>query len=331
MSEALITWSCITLMTRPAERRDVARGYVMPQAAWAPQPTARTPSDTAARAGSQGCRPCAAWFYPAPRAVVLFTGASRPPERRARVFGPPAPGASDGRSRIADNTAPTCPPSFSSRGELPRTPDAGEDARCEDTAEGSRPSPRHGRRWGRRCPGGGPTLRPDLRPGVSPRTPTLRRHDPRGTPCEPGRLRTRQPRLRNRQIRVTVQAGPDILRHPGKPTPQEPVLVNQPLALLGQQASRPHELNSALRRRIQPLPEYIPSRVQHYENRIPEIGNRHVGLRHRLSPCRLTSGAGRGVDEQAWPAKRGGAGRPHHPAVGRSVMPAYRHALNANA
>ncbi|MDH6221790.1 transposase [Streptomyces pseudovenezuelae] len=41
MSEALITWSCITLMTRrltrrtarPAERRDVAHGYVMPEAA----------------------------------------------------------------------------------------------------------------------------------------------------------------------------------------------------------------------------------------------------------------------------------------------------------
>jgi hypothetical protein len=41
MSEALITWAAITLMTRrltrrtnrPAERRDVAHGYVMPEAA----------------------------------------------------------------------------------------------------------------------------------------------------------------------------------------------------------------------------------------------------------------------------------------------------------
>ncbi|MEU7162005.1 hypothetical protein [Streptomyces chrestomyceticus] len=41
MSEALITWACITLMTerltrrqaRSAERRDVAHGYVMAQAA----------------------------------------------------------------------------------------------------------------------------------------------------------------------------------------------------------------------------------------------------------------------------------------------------------
>ncbi|MFQ6198405.1 hypothetical protein [Streptomyces sp. NPDC000405] len=41
MSESLITWAAITLMTRrltrrkacPAERRDVAHGYVMPQAA----------------------------------------------------------------------------------------------------------------------------------------------------------------------------------------------------------------------------------------------------------------------------------------------------------
>ncbi|MFF8052654.1 MULTISPECIES: transposase [Streptomyces] len=41
MSEALITWACITLMTRrltrrqarPAERRDAAHGYVMAQAA----------------------------------------------------------------------------------------------------------------------------------------------------------------------------------------------------------------------------------------------------------------------------------------------------------
>ena len=41
MSEALITWACITLMSRrltrqkarPAERRDIAHGYVLPQAA----------------------------------------------------------------------------------------------------------------------------------------------------------------------------------------------------------------------------------------------------------------------------------------------------------
>ncbi|MEV0555537.1 MULTISPECIES: hypothetical protein [unclassified Streptomyces] len=41
MSEALITWAAITLMTRrltrrtarPAERRDIAHGYVMPEAA----------------------------------------------------------------------------------------------------------------------------------------------------------------------------------------------------------------------------------------------------------------------------------------------------------
>jgi hypothetical protein len=41
MSEALITWAAITLMTRrltrrgrhPVERRDVAHGYVMPEAA----------------------------------------------------------------------------------------------------------------------------------------------------------------------------------------------------------------------------------------------------------------------------------------------------------
>ncbi|MFD7018661.1 hypothetical protein [Streptomyces sp. NPDC059928] len=41
MSEALIAWAAITLMTRrltrrtnrPAERRDVAHGYVMPEAA----------------------------------------------------------------------------------------------------------------------------------------------------------------------------------------------------------------------------------------------------------------------------------------------------------
>ncbi|MFF3576653.1 hypothetical protein ACFYX7_07030 [Streptomyces mirabilis] len=41
MGESLITWAAITLMTRrltrrksrPAERRDVAHGYLMPQAA----------------------------------------------------------------------------------------------------------------------------------------------------------------------------------------------------------------------------------------------------------------------------------------------------------
>ncbi|GAA1434999.1 hypothetical protein GCM10009601_60380 [Streptomyces thermospinosisporus] len=41
MSESLITWAAVTLMTRrltrrksqPAERRDVAHGYVMPEAA----------------------------------------------------------------------------------------------------------------------------------------------------------------------------------------------------------------------------------------------------------------------------------------------------------
>ncbi|MGW6793638.1 hypothetical protein [Streptomyces chartreusis] len=41
MSESRITWACITLMirrltrrtARPAERRDVAHGYIMPEAA----------------------------------------------------------------------------------------------------------------------------------------------------------------------------------------------------------------------------------------------------------------------------------------------------------
>ncbi len=171
-----------------------------------------------------------------------------------------------------------CPPSFSGRGELPRTPDAGEDDRCEDTAVGKPPVPAPRPPPGTPMPRRRPHPPAGLRPGVRPRTPTLRRDDPRGTPSAPGQLRTGQPRLRNRQIRVTVQAGPDILRHPGKPAPQATVLVKQPLALLGQQASRPHEFDSALRRRIQPLPQHIPSRVQ----------------QHIPAACRTGRGAGAG-------------------------------------
>ncbi len=93
---------------------------------------------------------------------------------------------------------------------------------------------------------------------------TLRRDDPRGTPSAPGQLRTGQPRLRNRQIRVTVQAGP---RHPPPPrqagaagdrsrqaAPGTPRSASEPSARVRQRTPSTHPT----------APQHIPSRVQQH-------------------------------------------------------------------
>lgn len=69
-----------------------------------------------------------------------------------------------------------------------------------------------------------------------------------------------------------------VLYRSGRVTPQATPVFKQPVALLGYQVSRPHELHGALHRGIQPLPQCF----HRHTNRLPEVGNCHLGVRHRL-------------------------------------------------